>query len=236
MHDVERRQISRPIEFRASATGVGTLAGYAAVFNRYSQNLGGFVEQVDPAAFNKSLADSISVFARFNHEDNLLLGTTDAETLRLSVDGTGLLYEVDLPDTTAGRDVRALAERGDLRHSSFAFRTLADDWGYTEEGFAVRTLLAVQLVDVAPVTNPAYRDTTAGLRSLADHLHIEIDMVKEAAEKDELRALLTPTTSPAHGSGDPGAGGQVDNHPLLSVRRRQLILGVNGVYARTVGR
>lgn len=224
MRDLELRHIPRPVEFRASDKGLGVLTGYAAVFNRYSQNLGGFVEQVDPGAFNKTLADGVPVFARFNHEDNFLLGTTEAETLRLFVDGTGLGYEVDLPDTTAGRDVRALAERGDLRYSSFAFRTMDDEWGFTPEGFPLRTLLATQLVDVAPVTNPAYRDTTTGLRSLASHLHIGFEQVREAAEKDELRSLLTPKDSGAHGDGERQDGGQVANHPSIAIKRRQLDL------------
>ncbi len=224
MRELELRHITRPVEFRASDTGLGTLVGYAAVFNRYSQNLGGFVEQVDPAAFNKSLSDAVPVVARFNHEDNLLLGTTEGRTLALNVDGTGLRYEVDLPDTSAGRDVRALAERGDLRYSSFAFRTLADDWGFTPEGFPLRTLLGVQLVDVAPVTNPAYRDTTTGLRSLADHLHLEIDQVREAADKDELRKLFVTEDSGAHGDGEPDGNRQVENHRSLTVLRKRLDL------------
>ena len=222
MRELELRHIPRPVEFRATDTGLGVLTGYAAVFNRYSQNLGGFVEQVDPAAFTKSLGDGVPVVARFNHEDNLLLGTTEGGTLSLEADGTGLRYDIQLPDTTAGRDVKALAERGDLRYSSFAFRTLTDDWGFTPEGFPLRTLLGVQLVDVAPVTNPAYRDTTTGLRSLATHLDIGIELVKEAAEKDELRSLLTPKDSAAHGDGTEDNSGQVDNHPLLSLRKRQL--------------
>lgn len=224
MLDLELRHIPRPVEFRATDTGLGVLTGYAAVFNRYSQNLGGFVEQVDPGAFTKSLGDSVPVVARFNHEDNLLLGTTEGGTLALEIDGTGLRYDIQLPDTTAGRDVKALAERGDLRYSSFAFRTLTDDWGFTPEGFPLRTLLGVQLVDVAPVTNPAYRDTSTGLRSLATHLHIGIDRVKEAADKDELRSLLTNKDSGAHGDGERRDNGQVDNHPSIAIMRRRLEL------------
>lgn len=222
MRELELRHITRPVEYRASDAGAGVLTGYASVFNRYSQNLGGFVEQVDPGAFNKSLSDGVPVVARFNHEDNLLLGTTEGGTLSLEVDNTGLRYEVQLPDTSAGRDVRALAERGDLRYSSFAFRTLTDDWSFTPEGFPLRTLLGVQLVDVAPVTNPAYRDTTTGLRSLAEKFHIGIDEVRKAAENDGLQALLNEIDSRAHGGGQEDNGGQVDNHPLLSIRKRQL--------------
>lgn len=189
MADIEIRNFARIVELRKSDNGPGTLEGYAAVFNRLSQNLGGFVEQVDPVAFNKSLADGVSVVARYNHSDNYLLGTTEAETLRLSADNMGLLYSVDLPDTTAGRDVAALAVRGDLRYSSFAFMTMEDDWGVTEQGFPLRTLRSVQLVDVAPVNSPAYRDTTAGVRSLARRLSVDVEVVQKATT-EELRSMI----------------------------------------------
>lgn len=163
------------VEERADGDGPPQITGYAAVFNRASQNLGGFVEQVDPAAFNKSLADGVPVMARMNHDDNQLLGTTWAGTLHLEVDGTGLRYTVDLPDTQAGRDAATLAGRGDLRWSSFAFRTIEDDWSQTDQGFPLRTLRNVQLVDVAPVNSPAYLDTTAALRSLEEYQKVVPD-------------------------------------------------------------
>lgn len=189
MADLERRHVSRPVEFRAAADGLGTLFGYASVYNRYSQNLGGFVEQVAPGAFSKSLGDKVAVIARYNHDDNYLLGTTEAETLRLSDDVTGLGYEVDLPDTSSGRDVAFLSKRGDLRYSSFAFYTLEDEWSVTEQGFPLRTLQAVQLVDVAPVNTPAYLDTSTGVRSLASRLEVEVDVVEHATTA-ELRSLI----------------------------------------------
>lgn len=212
-----RTAVVGPFELRASDSGPGVLGGYAAVFNKLSQNLGGFVERVDPGAFTKSLADDLPVMARYNHDNNWLLGTTEGGTLRLSVDGTGLPYEIDLPGTQAGRDVAALAARGDLRFSSFAFETIEDEWSVTEQGFPLRTLLAVRLIDVAPVNNPAYRDTTTGLRSLRERLGADpADM--DAAE---IRSILT--TSPAE-AGDTDGAGQVDNHPVLSVRQRRLSL------------
>lgn len=221
--DIERRFHTAKIELRASTNGVGILNGYAAVFNRYSQNLGGFVEQVDPAAFNKTLADGVDVLARFNHSDDALLGTSLAETLRLGVDGTGLWYEVDLPDTSVGRDVKALAERGDLRFSSFAFRTMEDDWGYTNEDFPLRTLKSVQLVDVAPVVNPAYRDTTTGLRSLAELFEIDLDEARAAAEQNALARLLhDKEVSRAHGREEEQVEGQGATHPSISELRAKL--------------
>lgn len=190
MRDMETRHLPGVVEFRASDKGIGKLTGYAAVFGKLSQNLGGFVEQVASGAFNKTLKDGAPVFARFNHENNLLLGTTESGTLTLSADKHGLRYEVELPDTSAGRDVKALAARGDLRYSSFAFQTMEDDWDLTPDGFPLRTLKVVRLIDVAPVTDPAYRDTTTGMRSLAGHLRLKFEDVREAAAAGDLRPLF----------------------------------------------
>lgn len=216
--ETEQRQLPGAVELRNSDKGPGVLVGYASVFNRLSQNLGGFVERVDPDAFNKSLADSVPVVARFNHKDDFLLGTTESGTLVLRKDGTGLQYEVELPDTTAGRDVAVLARRGDLRYSSFAFQVVRDEWGYTEDDFPLRTLLGVKLMDVAPVVSPAYRDTTTGLRSLAETLDVPFDRVKAAAEAGELRNLMhqvhdVPVTD------DSSKREQVENHSLAVARK-----------------
>lgn len=166
------------------ARSARTIGGYAAVFNRLSQNLGGFVERIDPAFFAKSAADGFpGVMARYNHDDNQLLGTTAANTLRLTVDGTGLDYQVDVPRTR--EDVLELVQRGDVQKSSFAFVTFEDDWSVTDQGFPLRTLLSGRLIDVAPVNSPAYLDTSVGTRSTAlDSLAHKFD-----ADPAEVRAL-----------------------------------------------
>lgn len=168
MRELERRSAAQVVELRATGDGLGSLHGYAAKFNVLSQNLGGFVERIDPGAFTKSLADNNRVLCRLNHQDGGLLGTTEAGTLTLSLDDVGLIYDNPLPDTTAGRDTSVLAKRGDLRYSSFAFYCIEDEWGFTEQGFPLRTLKQVQLIDVAPVNSPAYLDTTVAVRSFAE--------------------------------------------------------------------
>lgn len=190
MADIERRFTTVPVELRAGKQR--TIGGYAAVFNRESKNLGGFVEQLDPTVFNQSRGDGWpDVMARYNHDDNQLLGTTAAGTLRLSLDGTGLLYEVDPPNSRA--DIIELVERGDIRKSSFAFRTIEDDWGMTDQGFPLRTLTKAQLVDVAPVNVPAYADTSAGLRSLAAKFEADLEEVRSLAADGELRKFFVRT-------------------------------------------
>jgi HK97 family phage prohead protease len=212
--DSERRFTRGLVEVRA-AGGSRTIGGYAAKFNTLSRNLGGFVERIDPGFFAKSEGDGWPrVMARYNHDGNMLLGTSRAGTLRLQTDGTGLDYSVDVP--AAREDVYELVQRGDVSESSFAFFTFEDDWSMTDDGFPVRTLLSGQLVDVAPVNDPAYLDTSTGLRSLAEKAGAELAEVRAAAEAGELKRFLgapAPTIIPP--------GGQGDTHPLLAVRRRR---------------
>ncbi|RSN64033.1 HK97 family phage prohead protease [Streptomyces sp. WAC 04229] len=215
--DSERRFTRGLVEVRA-AGGSRTIGGYAAKFNTLSRNLGGFVERIDPGFFAKSEGDGWPrAMARYNHDGNMLLGTTRAGTLRLQTDGTGLDYSVDVP--AAREDVYELVQRGDVSESSFAFFTFEDDWSMTDDGFPVRTLLSGQLVDVAPVNDPAYLDTSTGLRSLAEKAGAELAEVRAAAEAGELKRFLgapAPTIIPP--------GGQGDTHPLLAVRQRRAAL------------
>ena len=197
----ERRAVKAQVECRAG-TGGRTIGGYAAKFNRMSQNLGGFVERIDPAFFNGSRGDGWpDVIARYNHDDNMVLGTTAADTLRLSVNDTGLLYEADLPSSRA--DVYELVQRGDVSKSSFAFIALEDDWGLTESGFPLRTLITGRLIDVAPVNTPAYKDTDTGLRSLARKFDAPLEEVRNLAQRNELRKLLARSDRPSTRRRDP---------------------------------
>jgi hypothetical protein len=136
---------------------------------------------------------------------------------------------VDLPDTSAGRDVSALSKRKDLRYSSFAFRTIEDSWGITEQGFPLRTLLQVLLLDVAPVNSPAYLDSSTGVRSLAEHLNIEVDVVTHATT-EELRSLLLgehidiPAVEGRSDEAKEIEEAQGDTHVPISIRQRELDL------------
>ncbi|MFI6560389.1 HK97 family phage prohead protease [Streptomyces sp. NPDC050534] len=195
--DIERRYTSGDTgkaELRAD-NGEKRIGGYAAQFNRQSKNLGGFIEVVDPIAFNQSRGDGWpDVIARYNHDDMALLGTTAAGTLRMSLDQYGLSYDVVPPKAMA--HVVELVERGDVRKSSFAFRTISDDWSTTDQGYPLRRLTGVQLVDVAPVNNPAYNDTSAGLRSLANKFDADFEEVRSMAKADELRKFFVRTDGP----------------------------------------
>lgn len=145
--------------------GPKMIRGHAAVFNKDSEEMSGFVERVAPGAFGKTLKDGADVRALFNHDPNVVLGRSTSGTLRLFEDKIGLAIEIDPPDTQAARDLLVSIERGDISQMSFGFRTVTDDW-QIEEKRTVRTLKEVELFDVSPVTFPAYPDTDVSARDL----------------------------------------------------------------------
>lgn len=184
--DVETRSFpGLKVEVRDGAKPV--LEGHAAVFNRPSEDLGCFVEQIDPGCFSRSLREKADVRALVDHDPSRILGRTKPGTLILEEDAEGLLARIFPPDTTAGRDVVESVRRGDLDGMSFAFRTLKDSWDY-EKKPPLRTLLDVDLYDVSVVTYPAYPDTSVALRSLARHEGREIAEAHEATLRIEAAA------------------------------------------------
>lgn len=153
--DIERRTFT---EVRATGRRV---EGYAATFNCEAR-IGGFVETIAPGAFRGSLAGD--VLAMLDHDPGKVLGRTRSGTLRLSEDSRGLAFSLDLPDTQAGRDVEALAERGDLGGMSFGFRVPIGGESWAGER---RTLRTIDLKEISVVQAwPAYPDTEIALRAL----------------------------------------------------------------------
>ena len=186
----ERRTANGTVELREEGETL-TAVGYAAVFDSTSQNLGGFVERVAPNSFRKTIQET-DVRALFNHDADSLLGRSGNGTLRLWEDDHGLRYEVDLPNTTLGRDVAELLKRGDLNGSSFGFRTISDSWTQTDDGYPLRTLNELAIRDLGPVTFPAYEASEASLRSLAESKELTIEEVVEAAETNSLNDIIKP--------------------------------------------
>lgn len=150
------------VQCRAEIAGTNKLGGYAAVFDQ-SADLGWFgLERLAVGAFDEALTTS-DARALFNHDPHYVLGRQSAGTLRLSADTHGLAYEVDLPDTSYARDLRELVERGDITGASFGFVPGLSSW---DDERQERTHTSVRtLVDVSPVTFPAYDAATTEARS-----------------------------------------------------------------------
>jgi HK97 family phage prohead protease len=195
----EVRFISDKPELRAAEDGPQHIIGYAAVFKSTSRKLGNFHEQVMPTAFDAALRAiedrshkdvPMNVVCRYNHKDDMLLGTTHAGTLKLSKDERGLKYDVIPPECRA--DVMEYVGRGDVRYSSFAFRVPVpgedDSWGESEHGLPLRQLHSVELVDVAPVLDPAYFATSASGRGMNGAIESLASWVD--GDPEEIRSIL----------------------------------------------
>lgn len=144
------------------------IRGHAAVFNALSSDLGGFREKIMPGAFRDTIAND-DVVALFNHDANHVLGRRSAGTLTLSEDEQGLAIEIEPPDTQLGRDLVTSIRRGDVSGMSFGFRVAKNDQTWERsDPTPVRTLKKVQLLDVSPVTFPAYPQTDVAMRSLQE--------------------------------------------------------------------
>jgi HK97 family phage prohead protease len=137
------------------------------VFNRLSQDLGGFRERILPEAVNRSL--KADIYAMVDHDTSKVIGRTRAGTLSLRKDNTGLRIEIepDLEISYAKDIVRAVA-RGDVSGMSFGFRVLEDEW-HKEDGKPVRDVIDMDISEFSVVTFPAYQDTSVEVakRSLA---------------------------------------------------------------------
>ena len=112
-----------------------------------------------------------------------------------------------------------------MRHSSFAFRVASggDEWTVTDQQYPLRRLVEAELVDVAPVVDPAYTDATAGLRSLASHMNAPIEDVLEMAQKDELRRFFirTDNRGPVRTQPKPSKPREFGAAAVLAMRQRE---------------
>lgn len=157
-------EIRTGLSLRAAANG--RLVGLAAVFDKPSQDLGGFVEVIKPGAFRHALQNAEHIRALYNHNDDQILGRVGAGTLRLHETREGLAFELDLPPTTYAKDLAALVERGDVTGCSFAFRVRDGGEKWTVGEPTLRELSDLDMTEITITANPAYRDTSVALRSL----------------------------------------------------------------------
>ena len=204
MTEKERRFISADdMEFRAEENdGKKTLSGYAAVFNKRSENLGGFMEVLRPGCFRNALSkqDAPTVLALYNHDESRILGSTENGTLTLEENQTGLKFRTQLPDTATANEVWTLVRDGYLKKCSFAFTVKDDDWK-EEKDILLREIHDVDgLFDVSVVGRPAYNATSVSARAL--------ETAKELSDKQ----------SEDRGHGETEGGSSTADHELENLK------------------
>ena len=202
--ELEIRMISEApgLEVKEDENGRTVIRGYAAVFQSDSQDLGGFYERILPGAFDDVMRTNPDVFGKYNHER--VIGRTSSGTMKLSVDARGLRYEISPPKAAA--DVVELISRGDVRGSSFAFRTKGDSerWYKDDQGRMIREIRKFDFLgDAGPVDSPAYLATETYVSKRA------LDMARseeQPAEPVEERAAAVIFAVGDHVSWDGGTG------------------------------
>jgi len=177
--------------------GNTALWGYAAVFYRADdpgtqfQLWDDVFERIKPTAFSRAVRED-DIRALFNHDANIVLGRNRVGTLRLSVDEVGLRYEIDPPDNIFAASVVESIRRGDVFGSSFSF--LPETTVFREEKIGDRSVTivereSVRVLDVGPVTFPAYASTSTGLRSAS-----EFESTRKEVEAWRSSLSASPTT------------------------------------------
>jgi len=153
-------------ELRAESQGDEfCITGYAALFNNPSKNLGGFIEQIAPSAFDRALREKQLVRFTFNHSMDDVLARTDNATLQLSTDSKGLKFRAQLQKSIQRHsDLWNACKAGLYNECSFAFVVPPGGDKWSADG-TTRTLLDVDLQDCALVGVPAYEGTSAAARS-----------------------------------------------------------------------
>jgi HK97 family phage prohead protease len=156
--DLERRA--------ATVAHDGTaIVGRAIVFGTLSEDLGGFREFIESSAVDRTFAEQIDVRALVDHDPAKIIGRVKAGTLILEKRHDGLHVRITPPDTTVGRDILESVRRGDIDGMSFTFgvvRPGGERFEQRDSGL-VRIVSDMRIVEVSPVTFPAYTATDASV-------------------------------------------------------------------------
>ena len=158
------------------------VSGYAIVFNSDSNDLGGFIERINPDSLS-GVVEKSDVLCLLNHNEDrgVLARSNKGEgSLTLEIDEIGLKYSFEAPNTALGDELLEGIRRGDISTSSFAFTVGKDSWSKMENGTYLRTINSInELFDVSPVYRAAYDATSVKADSRG------LDAIKQQ-EKEEL--------------------------------------------------
>jgi len=149
---------------------------------------GKYREVIRSGAATNSLAGK-NIRMLNQHDSKQPLGTTKHGTLRLTETIDGINCECDLANTAEGATVYEQIKRGDVDGMSFGFYVTKERWTFSEEEgvLDLREILEIELLEVSPVTFPAYEQTSIAVRGFSDE------------EKKDLQVLGSLVNRSKHG-------------------------------------
>ena len=169
------------------------ISGYAVVFDQLSKPFWDeWVEKLDRHAFDQADMSDVRMVVDHGYSVQSLLARSHdgAGTLAITIDEYGVAFRFAVPDTSTGRDLVTLIERGDVSECSFAFYTEADQWDYADKEagrmYDTRTVLRVaKLIDMSIVVSGQYGQTSVSVDERAAATEM-----RRAARRPRLHADL----------------------------------------------
>lgn len=157
------------IEERA---GEPMLRGLAVPYDKWSEDLGGFRERIAVDAARADVEGGKPIAMLWQHDPAHPISKTTARRSPLVLENTprGVFFEQDVRSLTA--EQRQRIEDGVVDQMSFGFKVRSrddDHWEEVGKGKYQRTVLRMSLVEISPVTFPAYRQTKVAVRCAAEH-------------------------------------------------------------------
>ncbi len=204
------RESTVELEARAGHATKHKLSGLAIPYNSLSDSMWGSRERILPGAFAKSLEEG-DQFAFWAHDDREPLALRSAGNLEFEDTESGVLFAMTPSDTERGRTFLTLVKDGVIKHMSFGFFTKQDRWITEEDGLEIREIMEAELVEISPVSRPAYPQTGVQLQR-------KLDVFQES----RAAAGLTPLESESYGSGMSGRDHRTVGPKPDEVEREQI--------------
>jgi HK97 family phage prohead protease len=215
------------IELRAASDDPMKFEGMAVVFNKLSEPGVGAPggEIINPNALNKTLNEQRDIFLLNGHNWTQPLASTGSGTLELRATTDGLRVSGSFVDTTYARDASALVAAGVVTSMSMGFQAVRQRMELRElpsgQRANVRILDEIRMSEVSIVARPAYKGTSAEMRSL-DELACLLDEIRAGrvlsdansrtiqAAIAQLEALLASANASAIAGGTDGPADACD--------------------------
>ena len=167
------------------------IEGYFVVYNEPTELWSGVYEEINEGALLDSLSVN-DVRCLFNHDTNIVLGRTGNNTLTLKSDEKGLYGRVEINENDReALDIYHRIERGDISACSFGFYPEKETRYDNEDGTVRYVVEKGNILEVSPVTFPAYPTTEIAARKKDFALDEKREQEKRDFEirKNELKEI-----------------------------------------------
>lgn len=185
-------------------SGKRYLEGYFAVFDEPYKVFDGWIETIARGAFARYLASGEDTKVLWNHDTNVVLGSTANGTAILREDETGLWGSVEINEQDQDAiNAYVRIARGDVDGCSFGFDVGAQEEWWDEDGVYRTKITEVNpLFEVSPCTFPAYKATSISARNkeTLDEAKKRFDEAKENKLKEWRKSAMTRLKGEEYGT------------------------------------